>query len=230
MLLFEDDRLLVVDKPSGVSMAVSSREGRDEASVVRNLLEATGIAVPDPLPLMVHRLDVGTSGVVVLARTREFHRDLSRLFQEREVEKTYRALVFGCPVPARGRIDAPLGRDPADGRKMKIDLAGKPAITDYETLRRYTGLADLSLSPRTGRTHQIRVHLASKGHPIAGDPLYGGSLRWRGIREAGARGRLRDLQYPLLHAARLALPGIGLSFEAPLPQAYESVLESLGRG
>ncbi|MCG3194165.1 MAG: hypothetical protein DIJKHBIC_03422 [Thermoanaerobaculia bacterium] len=228
--VFLDERILAIDKPAGVSMAVSSRQGRDEATVVRNLLAAAGVEIPEPLPLMVHRLDVGTSGLVLLAKTREVHRDLSRLFQERAVQKTYRALVFGSPVPAKGRFESPLGRDPRDGRKMKVDPEGKPAITNYQTLRRHTGLSDLELFPETGRTHQIRVHLASRGHPIAGDSLYGGSLRWRGIRDPGVRGLLRDLAFPLLHAARLVLPEIGLSLEAPLPRAYESVLESLGRG
>lgn len=229
MILFSDDRFLVVNKPAGVSMAVSRQPGKDEATVVRRLIEATGTDVLDPLPLMVHRLDVGTSGVVLLAKSKDAHREVSMLFQDRTVEKTYRALVFGHPVPARGRLEEALGRDPKDGRKMRVDPLGKPAVTVYSTLCRYTGLTDLSLQPETGRTHQIRVHLAAKGHPIAGDPLYGGSERWRGIREPEVRKRLRDLEFPLLHAARLALPPLNRVFEAPLPTEYAELLDALSR-
>src|SRR5205085_1527434 len=96
---------------------------------------------------LVHRLDVGTSGVVLLARTKEAHAALTRAFQERRASKTYRALVYGHPVPARGLYEDPLARDPKDGRRMKTAPEGKPSLTHYETLRRFTGLADLRLSP-----------------------------------------------------------------------------------
>ncbi|MGH9441328.1 MAG: RluA family pseudouridine synthase, partial [Thermoanaerobaculia bacterium] len=157
--------------------------------------------------LLVHRLDVGTSGVVLLAKDPEAHRELSRLFQDRLVEKTYRALVWGRPRPAEGSIEAALTVDRSDRRKMAVSDGGKPARTDYRTLERGRSIAHVELSPRTGRTHQIRVHLASRGHPIVGDDLYGGP-RWRGVREPALRRALRDVPRLLLHA-------LGLAFRDP---------------
>ena len=226
MLLFENGDVLALDKPAGVSMATSSRPGSAEEAV-RRLLMACGVATGDPLPLLVHRLDVGTSGVVLLARSDAAHRSLSRALQQRTAKKTYRALVWGHPVPARGAIDLALARDPKDGRKMRVTPNGKPSVTGYETLKRYPSLADLRLSPETGRTHQIRVHLSAKGHPIAGDDFYGGATRWRGVRSAALRAALQRLTHPLLHAERIAIPEMGIDVTAPLPLDYAAILASL---
>ncbi len=228
-ILFEDADVLAVDKPSGVSMATSARAGVADAAV-RRLLAACGEEARDPLPLLVHRLDVGTSGVVLLAKNDVAHRALSRALQQRTAQKTYRALVWGHPVPARGRIELPLARDPKDGRKMRVERDGKPSVTNYETLRRFTGLADLRLSPETGRTHQIRVHLAAKGHPIAGDDFYGGATRWRGVRDAALRAALRRLARPLLHAERIVIEEMGIDVEAPLPEDYEEIRRICSEG
>jgi len=226
MPLFESDEVLALAKPPGVSMATGSRAGKSEEDVIARLLASSGLTRAGPL-FLVHRLDVGTSGVVLLARTPEAHRTLSRAFQERKAVKTYRALVWGHPVPARGRIDLPLARDAKDGRKMRVAKEGKPSATRYETVRRYRSLADLSLEPETGRTHQIRVHLAAKGHPIVGDDLYGGSARWRGVRKSRLREALRAVSHPLLHAARIAVPGLALDVAAPLPPDYGTLLDQL---
>jgi 23S rRNA pseudouridine1911/1915/1917 synthase len=231
MILFEDERLLAVSKTPGVSMATSSREGRSAVSVIARLLSAA--AEPSPSLskslFLVHRLDVGTSGVVLLAKTEAAHRALSSAFQERRVTKTYRALAWGHPVPAKGLFDDPLGRDPKDGRKMRVQRDGKPAVTEYVTLRRYPSVADLRLSPKTGRTHQIRVHLAAKGHPIVGDDLYGGATRWRGVRGRVLREALARIDRPLLHAERIEIPEMGLDVAAPLLADYEEVLRALER-
>jgi 23S rRNA pseudouridine1911/1915/1917 synthase len=226
-LLFDDGRVTVLDKPAGVSMATSSREGHGGDAAVTRLYAALGRPLPEPLPLLVHRLDRGTSGVVLLARDEETHRILSLAFQRREVRKTYRALVFGHPVPARGAVDVRLGRDRSDGRKMAVREDGKPAVTRYETLRRFPALADLRLFPETGRTHQVRVHLASLGHPIAGDDLYGGSLRYRGVRDPEVRSALRSLVRPLLHAERVEVASLGIDVSAGLPADHATLLSVL---
>ncbi len=227
MILFGNDDVLALDKPPGVSMATSSKEGKSAEDVVRRLLAACGIVPPNPLPLLVHRLDAGTSGVVLLAVTREAHRALSLAFQERRARKTYRALVWGHPVPAKGTIDLALARDPKDGRKMRVERGGKPAVTRYATLRRLPSLSDLELRPETGRTHQIRVHLAAVGHPIAGDDFYGGASRWHGVRDPRLREALSRIARPLLHAARVEVLEMGIDVSAPLPGDYEEILASL---
>jgi 23S rRNA pseudouridine1911/1915/1917 synthase len=221
--LFENELVVALDKPPGVSMATSTRAEKSAAIAVARILEACGEDPKEPL-LLIHRLDVGTSGVVLLAKSDDAHRALSRAFQSRAAKKTYRALVWGHPVPARGVYEDPLGRDPKDGRKMKVVRAsaeGKAAVTRYETLARLPSLADLRLFPETGRTHQIRVHLSAHGHPIVGDDLYGGATRWRGVRDTARRRALSSITRPLLHAERIVIPELGIDVAAPLPADYE---------
>jgi 23S rRNA pseudouridine1911/1915/1917 synthase len=225
VILLSSDDVLALAKPPGVSMATSSRAGKSQDEVVSRLLGEAGLRA-GPL-FLVHRLDVGTSGVVLLARSAASHRALSLAFQERGVRKTYRALVWGHPVPSRGVLDSPLARDPKDGRRMRTATVGKRAVTRYATLRRSAGVADLELLPETGRTHQIRVHLAAKGHPVVGDDLYGGARRWRGVRERRLREALAEVTRPLLHAARIEIPALGLDVAAPLPEDYEAILSAL---
>jgi 23S rRNA pseudouridine1911/1915/1917 synthase len=227
VILLTTDDVLALAKPAGASMATSSKAGRSEEEIVGRLLDAFGVP-PEPL-FLVHRLDVGTSGVVLLARSAAAHRRLSRAFQERRALKTYRALVWGHPAPKAGAFDAPLARDPEDGRKMRTAKGGKPAVTRYATLRRFPGLADLELHPETGRTHQIRVHLAAKGHPVVGDDLYGGARRWRGVRDRTLRDAISRVTHPLLHAARIEVPALGIDVSAPLPEDYTAVLFALSR-
>jgi 23S rRNA pseudouridine1911/1915/1917 synthase len=227
VFLFENDDVLALDKPPGVSMATSTKEGKSAADAVARLFAACGVPRPDSPPLLVHRLDAGTSGVVLFAKTPEAHRTLSLAFQERRAKKTYRALVWGHPVPAKGTIDLALARDPKDGRKMRVSVEGKPSSTRYATLRRFSSLAELELYPETGRTHQIRVHLSAKGHPIVGDDFYGGASRWRGVRDRRLREALAGIARPLLHAARIEIPEMGLDVTAPLPGDYREILAFL---
>lgn len=229
-LLLHDGRVMAVAKPAGVSMATRPGDPEGGAAAVRRLLDAAGIPRPEPLPLLVHRLDAPTSGAVLLALDRETHRELSLAFQERRVVKVYRALAWGHPVPARGLIEAPLARDPRDGRKMRVAPGGVEAATRYETLRRLAGCADLRLFPETGRTHQIRVHLASTGHPIVGDDLYGGATRWHGVRDPGQRAAFASLRRLLLHAERVEVPALSIAVEAPLEEDHGTLLSRLTRG
>ena len=227
VILFENDRFLAVDKPSGLSMATP---GGRESSAVESLLAAAGISERGAEGfLLVHRLDVGTSGVVLLARGGDAHRDATRLFQERKARKTYRALVWGHPRPAEGIVDLPMTIDREDRRKMKVAGAGKPARTQYRTIERLRSISHLELEPQTGRTHQIRVHLASRGHPIVGDDLYGGP-RWRGVRDARLRSELRNVSRLLLHAFRLELldpaTGEAIRIESPEPKEIALVAAS----
>jgi 23S rRNA pseudouridine1911/1915/1917 synthase len=227
--LFESSGVVALDKPAGISMATSTREEKSAARAVERLLGACGEDPSEPL-LLVHRLDVGTSGVVLLAKSDEAHRTLSRAFQSRVAKKTYRALVWGHPVPARGVYDDSLGRDPKDGRKMKVAKRsddGKTAITRYETLARLPSIGDLRIFPETGRTHQIRVHLTAHGHPIVGDDLYGGATRWRGIRDPERRRALAAVSRPLLHAERIVIQELGLDVSAPMPEDYAGALAAL---
>ena len=228
MKLFDGADVVALDKPSGVSMATSTREGKSGSEAVRRLLEACG-EPPDAGLLLVHRLDLGTSGVVLLARGPQSHRALTRALQERKVRKTYRALVWGRPRPDHGIYEDPLGRDPKDGRRMTVRPDGKPAVTRYRALGRLPSVTDLELSPETGRTHQLRVHLSAHGHPIVGDDLYGGATRWHGVRDPGLRRALSAVTRPLLHAERIEVPELGLDVSAPLPEDYGRVLETLRR-
>ncbi len=226
MRLFENELAVALDKPPGVSMATSAREDKSAAQAVARLLEACGEDPAEPL-LLVHRLDVGTSGVVLLAKNDQAHRALSRAFQSRGARKTYRALAWGHPTPARGTYDDPLGQDPRDGRKMKVRHDGKAALTRYETLARLPSVADLRLFPETGRTHQIRVHLAAHGHPIVGDDLYGGATRWHGVRGRGHRQALAGAARPMLHAERVVIAELSIDAAAPLHPDHAQLLATL---
>lgn len=219
MALFENREVLALDKPAGLSMATSGR-----TDVVAKLLEACG-EKPRRGLLLVHRLDVGTSGVVLLAKGPAAHRTLSRAFQDGEVRKAYRALVWGHLVPPAGIFEDPIGRDPKDGRRMKARRDGKPAVTRYETLEEPGEISDLRLSPETGRTHQIRVHLAAHGHPIVGDDLYGAATRWESVRDPRRRRALARVARALLHAERIELPELQIDVTAPLPTDYVRLLE-----
>lgn len=232
-LLWVDHALVVVNKPAGISLA--TRRSEPGAAVERLLatvptgeMESFGL---DPAALLlVHRLDVGTSGVVVLARDGEIHRDLVRAFAERHVGKTYLALVWGHPRPAEGRWSWPLGPDRSDRRKMRVDPAGRRAESGYRVVASVPHVALLRLSPATGRTHQLRVHCAHAGHPIVGDDLYGGP-RHHGVRDPRVRHVLNAAR-PYLHAWRLHLPATPSTAElivhADLPEDFATALSLLG--
>jgi RluA family pseudouridine synthase len=223
-VLHLDDRLLVIDKPSGLSLATPRSNPDGAVTRLLDLLDVEQRAALGPAPRLVHRLDVGTSGVVVLTRTPASHRQLIGLFQSRRVEKVYWALAWGRPKPSSGTLDVALGPDRKDRRKMRVDPAGSPARTHYRVLGVGGSVSWLELRPETGRTHQIRVHLAAIGHPIVGDDLYGGP-RHHGIRAPELR-RALSPEWTLLHARALAFED--QRFEAPLPAPFTRALKAAG--
>lgn len=225
-----DEHLLVVSKPSGLSLATKVSEPGAAAERVRASLSGADRARVAGELHLVHRLDVGTSGLVLLARDAVTHAALTRAFGERRVEKTYLALVWGRPKPGRGTWEEPLGPDRRDRRRMRVDPDGKPAVSAYAIRETGHGVSLLELHPRTGRTHQLRVHAAHAGHPIVGDDLYGGP-RHRGVRDRALRAALAP-PHTLLHAWRLDVPAPPLAqplrCEAPLPEAFARALGACG--
>ena len=232
-ILFSDAALLVVDKPAGL-LSAPGRTGDD----VRTALRAAGL-VGDSEPLrLVHRLDRETSGVLVLARTLSAQRSLTAQFYARTVEKTYLGLVSGY-VTADGEVDLPLQVDRGGGRVRVHGRRGKPAVTRFHVLQRVAGNTLLECRPLTGRTHQIRAHLAAIGHPLAVDPLYGGAEAvYLSHYKQGYRPSARHDERPLiarltLHALRIAFDhpdsGERVSFEAPIPKDLRATLNQLSR-
>jgi len=228
-ILYQDRDLIVVDKPAG--MVVHPAAGHASGTLVNAVLlhveDLSGIG-GEKRPGIVHRLDRGTSGVMVIAKHDAAHDELARQFRDREVEKEYVALVWGT-VQAGRRIDAPIGRDPVDRKKMSARARrSRSAVTRIvraEPLNPAVTLARIAI--HTGRTHQIRVHLSAIGHPIVGDALYGGVRR----RVPGDLKAVTHLARPFLHAARLAFThpadGRRMEFESPLPDDLQQVLDDL---
>lgn len=227
-ILHDDADIVVVNKPAG--MVVHPGAGHGRGTLVNALLhhvrELSGVG-GELRPGIVHRLDKGTSGVLVVARHDAAHRELARQFRDREVEKEYVALVWGL-VHAGRRIDAPIGRHPSDRHRMSARARrARAAVTRVTWSRHLPGVSLLRVAIATGRTHQIRVHLSAIGHPIVGDPLYGGVRR----RVPGPLRPLLRLDRPFLHAERLAFvhprTGERVEFTAALPPDLLAVLEAI---
>lgn len=228
-ILFEDADLIVVNKPA--DMVVHPAPGHAEGTLVNALLhhveDLSGVG-GELRPGIVHRLDRGTSGVMVVAKHDAAHRELARQFEHREVEKEYVALVWGEVQQGR-RIDAAIGRDPNDRKKMSARARyARTAVTRVTKSRFLRGVSHLHVAIATGRTHQIRVHLSAIGHPIVGDATYGGIRRHM---PAHLRPVLR-LERPFLHAMRLAFthpsePDRRMEFTAPLPEDLDNVLQDI---
>ena len=228
-ILYQDADVIVVDKPAG--MVVHPAAGHSGGTLVNALLhhvdDLSGIG-GEKRPGIVHRLDRGTSGLMVVAKHDKAHEELARQFHDREVEKEYVALVWGEVMPGR-RIDAPIGRDHVDRKKMSAkSRRSREAVTRIvrtEAFGRALTLAHVAI--HTGRTHQIRVHLSAIGHPVVGDSLYGGVHR----HVPGDLRAVTHLSRPFLHAARLAFThpsdGRRMEFESPLPEDLERVLDEL---
>jgi 23S rRNA pseudouridine1911/1915/1917 synthase len=223
-VVYEDDTVLVIDKPAG--LVVHPGAGNPDGTLVNGLLarypEIAGVGDDPVRPGIVHRLDAGSSGLLVVARTAAARAALIEQFAEHHAERTYLALVWGHPEAPHGVIDAPVGRSKRDPLRMAVVADGRWARTEYRVLRRFDRPAELALLEcqlETGRTHQIRVHLSSIGHPLVGDPVY------------GQRKPRLALGRPFLHAAKLAFehPDTGqrIAFESPLPADLTSRLAAL---
>jgi 23S rRNA pseudouridine1911/1915/1917 synthase len=227
-ILHDDADVVVVDKPAG--LVVHPGAGHATGTLVHALLhhvkDLSGIG-GETRPGIVHRLDKGTSGVMVVAKHDSAHQELARQFHDREVEKEYVALVWGL-VHNRRRIDLPIGRDPVHREKISTRARrARSAVTRVTWARQLPGVTLIRVAIATGRTHQIRVHLSAIGHPVVGDALYGG-IHKRVPNDIRA---VQQLTRPFLHAERLAFThprtGERLTFESPLPDDLHAVLEAI---
>ena len=228
-ILYEDSDLVVIDKPAG--LVVHPAAGHADGTLVNALLfhvtDLSGIG-GELRPGIVHRLDKDTSGVMVIAKRDEVHRRLKDQWGTPSVKKEYTALVYGSPSRPHGLIDAAIGRDPRDRKRMAVVAGGRAAVTEYEVTEKFRYVSLLRCLIHTGRTHQIRVHLKHLGHPIVGDPVYSGP-QWRGIPDKSIQKALASMKRQALHARRITFPhgGAAMTFEAPLPQDFRFVLDAL---
>lgn len=216
-VVYEDDDLLVIDKPAGINTHAGAGQAPGEATIADFARQHT--TDPDPeRPGIVHRLDRDTSGLLIIAKTPTAKDYLQQAFREHKVQKTYLLLVTGRPAPPEAVIKLPLDRDPAHPLRRAVVASGREAITAYRTLATYPGYSYLEAHPKTGRTHQLRVHFAAIGHPIAGDHTYGSPQR-----------ALR-LKRHFLHAAGLTFKtpsGNQLDLQSPLPPDLATTLKHL---
>ncbi|MBW7995432.1 MAG: RluA family pseudouridine synthase [Candidatus Glassbacteria bacterium] len=238
-IVFEDEHLLVVNKPAGmvVHPAPGHRDGTLANALAAHFRRGMDSRL-DPLrPGIVHRLDKDTSGLLMVAKTFDAHEQLAAQIRNRSASRIYLALCLGHWAAQEGAIEAALDRSRRDRKKMAVDTKGRVAITNYRVIESYRATELVEVSLRTGRTHQIRVHFAHSGHPVLGDPSYGGrSSALKGL-DPRSRGPMQQalaiLPRQALHAARLvfAHPASGekLDFSAPLPQDFQRVLELLRR-
>jgi 23S rRNA pseudouridine1911/1915/1917 synthase len=230
-VLYEDPDVAVIDKPAG--LVVHPAAGHADGTLVNALLfhvkDLSGVG-GEIRPGIVHRLDKDTSGVMVIAKHDLAHRRLTEAWNTDRVRKEYLALVYGTPSSERGTIEAPIGRDPRDRKRMGVVAGGRAAITEYEVAERLRHVSLVRCRLRTGRTHQIRVHMKHIGHPIVGDPVYSGP-QWRGIPDKKIQKLLSSLERQMLHAAKItfAHPSTAtpMTFEAPLPADFASVVVAL---
>jgi 23S rRNA pseudouridine1911/1915/1917 synthase len=222
-IVHEDAQLLVVDKPAG--LVVHPGSGNPDGTLLNALLHHIPALTGVPRAGIVHRLDKNTSGLLVVAKTLEAHTSLVRQLQARSVQREYLALVAGVPA-AQGRVEAPIGRHPVARTRMAVVARGKSAVTRFRVLRTGAGWSLVQCNLETGRTHQIRVHMHSIGHPLLGDPVYGSTKLPRALPESA-----RSFTRQALHATRLELShpatGARLGFHAPLPTDLARLLADL---
>ncbi|SFN08933.1 RluA family pseudouridine synthase [Thermodesulforhabdus norvegica] len=232
-VLYEDEHIVVVNKPAG--MVVHPGAGKESVSLVHALLYRYGslasVGAPER-PGIVHRLDENTTGVMIVARTDRAYWELVKQFEGRTVQKEYLALVWGVPPEETGTVSTLINRHPRERKKMAVTQNGREAVTKWKVLKTWKEVSLLSVKPITGRTHQIRVHMAYIHHPIVGDPLYcRHERRVNRLTDFAFKDLLKDIKRQMLHARMLRLKhpvsGEILEWQAPLPPDMERLLKSL---
>lgn len=229
-ILHEDDRLIAINKPSGL-LSIPDRIGKEDS--LKIILQHTGRKI-----FSVHRIDRDTSGVIVFAKDEETHKALNQCFEQRETVKIYQGLVTGSPAATQGHIDAPIAEDYKVPGKMMVHARGKQSLTDYQVIESFTSYTWMQFQIHTGRTHQVRVHAAFMGHSLVCDGLYGNPqpLLLSSIKRKFKLGKYVDAEQPLLQ--RLALHASALSFQlweknyqfiAPLPKDIRVTLQQLSK-
>jgi 23S rRNA pseudouridine1911/1915/1917 synthase len=233
-ILFEDKHLIIINKPAG--LVVHPAPGHYSGTLVNAILfhcgdDLKGIGA-EKRPGIVHRLDMGTSGVMVVAKDQATHEGLVSLFSVHDIERKYEALVGGAPATHSGTITTTIGRHPTNRHKMAANVKnGKKAVTHYKTLKQFNGAAHMELRLQTGRTHQIRVHMSQMLHtPVLCDPIYGGSDSHIKRAPASIRQQLTDYPFQLLHAKELGfihpITKEKLHFTAPPPEIFQAALRA----
>ncbi|HEV2884626.1 MAG TPA: RluA family pseudouridine synthase [Pyrinomonadaceae bacterium] len=230
-IVFEDDQLIVINKPAG--LVVHPAAGVQSGTLANALafhfqnLSTRGGAIR---PGIVHRLDKDTSGLMVVAKSESAHENLADQFRAREVFKSYVALVYGVVKQQAGSVEQPIARDPRNRTRMAIVAGGRGAVSLYKVRRAYNGFTLLDVELKTGRTHQIRVHLSWMKHPVVGDEVYGGG-RENSVSDVQLRAHIRKLNRQFLHAEKLGFrhphTGEQLQFLAPLPENLTELIEKL---
>lgn len=220
-IVHEDNAIIIINKPAG--LVVHPGSGNWQGTLLNALLHHSSLLSRIPRSGIVHRLDKETSGLLVVAKTLEAQTSLVRQLQKRTVKRDYLALIWGS-IFSHGWVDAPVGRHPVQRTRMAVVAGGKEARTHYEVLEQFTDCTLLRCSLETGRTHQIRVHMQSLGHPLVGDPLYGGKAK----KGSSATMQLTTFPRQALHAHRLELThpenGQSMGWEAPLPEDMSNLL------
>ncbi len=219
-VVYEDQDLLVIDKPQG--MVVHPAHGNWDGTLVNALLhqikDLSGIN-GELRPGIVHRLDKDTSGLMVVAKNDQSHRHLAEQIKTNKLTREYTALVHGRIRENQGMIEAPIGRDPRDRKKMAVVAGGKPAVTGYRVWERFANYTLVRCRLETGRTHQIRVHMAYLGHPVVGDPLYGPRKNPWGLTKQALHASLLTIMHPT--------NGEVMTFQSPLPDYFNDLLRDL---